>query len=66
MAKYLMLSKIPNDKYYFKDAMLMFLAAANRDPSKKESYKTDIVKQILMHETTKLIRENFRDLITKY
>ena len=28
MSKYLILAKIPNDKYYFKDVMLLFLAAA--------------------------------------
>lgn len=31
MAKYLILIKIPNDKYYFKDVLLLFLAAAERD-----------------------------------
>ena len=30
MAKYLILYKIPNDNDYFKDAMLLFLAAAQR------------------------------------
>ena len=66
MAKYLMLTKIPNDKYYFRDAMLLFLAAADRPDSQASTYMTDIAKQILMPETTKLIRENFNDILHKH
>lgn len=48
MAKFLLLEKIPNDKYYFKDVMLLFLASAEREDSRGKEYRDDIIKQILM------------------
>lgn len=66
MAKHMMLTKIPNDKYYFKDALLIFLAAADRPASQAQAYKDDIAKLILAPETTKLIRENFASILQKY
>ena len=65
MAKYLILYKIPNDNDYFKDAMLLFIAAAKRG-EKLSSYSNDIVKMILTPETTSLIRNNLEALIEKH
>lgn len=47
MAKYLMLYKIPNDNEYFRDVLLLFLAAGRREDGSAASYSTDIVKLIL-------------------
>jgi hypothetical protein len=65
MAKYLILFKIPNDNEYFKDVLLLFLAAADRG-ERLPSYSTDIVKMILTPETTSLIRNNLEMLINKH
>lgn len=47
MAKYLILYKIPNDNEYFRDVLLLFLAAGRREDGSAASYSTDIVKLIL-------------------
>ena len=60
-----MLYKIPNDNDYFKDAMLLFIAAAQRE-QKLSSFSNDIVKMILTPETTSLIRNNLEALIDKH
>ena len=60
-----MLYKIPNDNDYFKDAMLLFIAAAQRE-QKLPSFSNDIVKMILTPETTSLIRNNLEALIDKH
>ena len=64
MAKYLMLYRIPNDSQYFKDVLLLFLAASKR--SESSLFKTDISKMILTPETTSLIRNNLEAIIQKH
>ena len=44
MARYLLLTKIPNDKYYFRDAMLMFLTAADHLSHQSSAYMQDIAQ----------------------
>lgn len=66
MAHYLILYKIPNDNEYFRDVLLLFLAAAKRDEGNFSNFSTDIVKMILTPETTSLIRNNLETIIAKY
>lgn len=47
MARYLILYKIPNDNEYFRDVLLLFLAAAKREEGSSSTYSSDIVKMIL-------------------
>lgn len=47
MARFLILGKIPNDNEYFRDILLLFLAAAKREAGNFSSFSTDIVKMIL-------------------
>jgi hypothetical protein len=66
MARHLILTKIPSDKYYFKDALLVFLAAADREERRAREYKDNIIAQILPHENTSLLKNNLAALIDNY
>lgn len=66
MAKYLILYKIPNDNDYFRDVLLLFLAAGRREEGRADSFYSDVTKMILTPETTSLIRNNLEEIINKY
>lgn len=66
MARYLILWKIPNDNDYFRDVLLLFLAASKREEGTSAGFSTDIVKMILTPDTTSLIRNNLETIINKY
>ncbi len=60
MAKYLLLVKIPSDKYYFRDIMYLFLASVERSDDVEDQFKDDIHKNIFSPTTTSLIKNNLR------
>jgi hypothetical protein len=66
MARYLILYKIPNDNDYFRDVLLLFLAAGKREEGSSASFSSDVLKMILTPETTSLIRNNLETIIDKY
>ncbi len=46
MAKYLILYRIPTDKYYFKDALYIFVASIEKTDQARE-FKDDVQRKIL-------------------
>lgn len=66
MARYLILYKIPNDNDYFRDVLLLFLAAGKREDGNSAGFSSDVLKMILTPETTSLIRNNLETIIDKY
>ncbi len=57
--------RIPTDKYYFKDALYIFVSSIEKNEQVKE-FKEDIQKKILLPETINTVRNNLMQMIEKY
>ncbi len=63
MASYLITRRIPNDQYYFKDVLLLFLTAIKIEDHRRREFKEMVNKHILLPETTSIIKENLENKI---
>lgn len=66
IAKYLITRRIPNDNYYFKDVLFLFLTAIKIDENRMRDYWDALQRHILTPTTTSLIRDNLEEKILLY